>query len=214
MKNRRYCSVACRQRLRYQLDIRTGLLKALNTRYATFYFTSSEIFLDILLFETNEINSFIFKRRPGAKPVDDFIRMCNQLGYLWWAEKRRTAKRYLASRMVLGQAEKRSKSRHWIYPGETLTPSRVDRSLSCLRLSKADLDSSLAAANIKSAFRKMAKQHHPDQGGEAATFRRVHEAYQQLMEWCKSPTFHKRRGFRDKWFYDGYANRWIQPVPK
>ncbi len=39
MGRRRYCSVECRQRLRHQLNVRTGLLRVLNTRYATFYFT-------------------------------------------------------------------------------------------------------------------------------------------------------------------------------
>ena len=39
MGTRKYCSVVCRKKLRYQLNVRTGLLKALNARYATFYFT-------------------------------------------------------------------------------------------------------------------------------------------------------------------------------
>ena len=43
MKRRKYCSIECRQRLRYNLNLRTGLLRALNTRYATFYFTESLI---------------------------------------------------------------------------------------------------------------------------------------------------------------------------
>ena len=42
MKRRKYCSIECRQRLRYNLNLRTGLLRALNTRYATFYFTEAK----------------------------------------------------------------------------------------------------------------------------------------------------------------------------
>ena len=58
-----------------------------------------------------------------------------------------------------------------------------------------------------------AKAHHPDQGGDAAVFRRVQKAYEQLMDWAENPTFTRRRGFPDKWFYEGYTNRWIQPAP-
>jgi len=35
MKRRRYCSLECRQKLRHNLNIRTGLLQALQIRYAT-----------------------------------------------------------------------------------------------------------------------------------------------------------------------------------
>lgn len=48
MRNRRYCSVGCRQHLRQKLTTRTGLLEALNVRHATFYFTSEMIVLDLL----------------------------------------------------------------------------------------------------------------------------------------------------------------------
>ena len=205
--------MACRQRLSYQLDIRTGLLKALNTRYATFYFTSTELFLDLLIYDAVEINSFIFRRRPGKKPVDDFIRLSNQLGTLWWNEQKRTKKRYLASRFLLEQSEKRPGSHAWLMPRETLTPKYIGSSMTCLRLNREDLQSDAAMTCIKSAFRKMAKKHHPDQGGEAAKFRKVHTAYQQLMDWCKAPSFNRKRGFYDKWFYEGYLNRWHQPIP-
>ncbi len=39
LKNRRYCSIKCRQHLRQKLNMRSGLLQTLNTRYATFYFS-------------------------------------------------------------------------------------------------------------------------------------------------------------------------------
>ncbi|HSQ84528.1 MAG TPA: hypothetical protein VLM43_07355, partial [Desulfobacterales bacterium] len=62
---RRYCSIGCRQRLRYTLDMRTGLLKALNTRYGAFYFTDILIIMDILPYDTKEIFSFIYPRSSG-----------------------------------------------------------------------------------------------------------------------------------------------------
>ena len=104
MGRRKYCSRECRQRLRQKLDMRIGLVQALNTRYATFYFTEHMVFMDILTYGSAEIFSFLFPRSPGKKPAEDFSRLANLLGDIWWAEKRRTQKRYLASRRVLEQA--------------------------------------------------------------------------------------------------------------
>ncbi len=103
---RRYCSIECRQRLRRTLNIRTGLLKALNTRFATFYFTAEMILLDVMPFGAAEIFSFIYPRSTRLKPATDFCRMANMLGNAWWAEKRRTNRHYLASRLVLEQAHR------------------------------------------------------------------------------------------------------------
>lgn len=40
-------------------------------------------------------------------------------------------------------------------------------------------------AQVKEAYRKLAKTHHPDQGGEAARFQRMHQAYVKIMETFK-----------------------------
>ncbi|MCX8012184.1 MAG: hypothetical protein N3A64_03395, partial [Desulfobacterota bacterium] len=44
---RRYCSPECRQQLFRRLHILTGLLRALETKCATFFFTDSSLVLDI-----------------------------------------------------------------------------------------------------------------------------------------------------------------------
>jgi hypothetical protein len=213
MRRRRYCSIECRQRLRYNLNIRTGLLRALNTRYATFYFTGSIILMDVLPYGSAELFSFIFPRSKGKKPVEDFCRMSNILGNAWWAEQRRTNKRYLASRLVLEQANSKNTDASAVKPLEIKEPVRLSKSLTFLKLSKKDLDSPQLQQVIKTAYRTQAKKHHPDQGGDTATFRKLHEAYQQIIEWAENPVFINRRGFPDKWFYYGSSNKWIQPAP-
>lgn len=35
---------------------------------------------------------------------------------------------------------------------------------------------------IKTAFRKLAMQHHPDKGGDAATFRKIRAAFELLID--------------------------------
>ncbi len=45
-----------------------------------------------------------------------------------------------------------------------------------------ELSPSVSATEIKSTYRRLAKQHHPDVGGEAARFRAITEAYEVLID--------------------------------
>ncbi len=214
MGRRRYCSIECRQRLRYSMNIRTGLLRALNTRYATFYFTETLIILDVLPYGSGELFSYIFPRTPDRKPVEDFCTLFNILGNQWWAERNRTNKRYLASRLVLEKAESKNADAAPIRPLDAKRPAVLAKHLSFLKLQKKDLDSPELQKKIKSAYRRQAMRYHPDRGGDAAGFRNLHAAYEQLLGWLENPVFVRRRGFPDRWFYDGATNRWVQPAPR
>ena len=214
MASRRYCSIECRQKLRYSLNLRTGLLKALNTRYATFYFTDSVIILDVLPYGSGDLFSYLYPRTHGRKPVEDYSALSNTLGNAWWSEKNRTNKRYLATRFLLEKAESKSADSAPIRPLEVREPARLSKSLTFLKLKKSDLNSPELHRKIKSAYRKQAMQHHPDLGGDATIFRKLHDAYEQIIKWSENPIFILRRGFPDKWFYDGGTNRWVQPAPR
>jgi len=210
---RKYCSIQCRQELRYKLNVRTGLLKALNTRYAAFSFTNHFIVMDVLPFDSREIFSFVFPRSPRKKPASDFSRMADQLGNAWWAEKKRTNKNYLATRQLLNHARQNSASNRSIQPEEIKMPLVKGASLIRLKLDRTSLESPELKQLIKSAFRCQAKKNHPDLGGDNTTFRKIHEAYEELIDWSENPTFTRRRGFPDRWFYDAERNKWIQPTP-
>lgn len=214
MQRRRYCSLECRQKLRHNLNIRTGLLQALQIRYATFYFDEHLVVLDMLPYNSTELVSFIFPRQNGGKPVDAFCRMFNILGNAWWEEVRRTKKRYAASRLILSKAKPIEGDINSVRPIEVREPSRMARSMTTLKLKRSDLHSPHLEQTIKRAFRRQAKKHHPDQGGDAGLFRRLHQAYEQLLRWAQHPTFTTRRGFPDKWFYEGGLDRWTQPAPE
>jgi ribosomal protein S14 len=213
MSRRKYCSIECRQKLRYNLNLRTGLLRALNTRYATFYFTETLIILDVLPYGSAELFSYIFPRTPGGKPVDDYCTLSNILGNAWWAERKRTNKRYLANRFILEKAKSKDPESVPIKPLEVQQPAKLKKSLMFLKLQKSDLNSPSLHRKIKSAYRKQAMRYHPDLGGDAAGFRKLHDAYEQIIKWSENPVFIRRRGFPDKWFYDGSRVRWIQPAP-
>ncbi|MBW2513585.1 MAG: J domain-containing protein [Deltaproteobacteria bacterium] len=215
MGTRKYCSVACRKKLRYQLNIRTGLLKALNARYATFYFTEALLIMDILPLGSGKIYSFLFSRSRDRKPAEDFSKMCNVLGNAWWREMKRTNREYLASRHVLNQAALQEASVKSIHPETVKVPvvKGSGRSLVYLKLDREALRSKKLKQVIKSAYRRQAQVAHPDRGGDGGSFRKIYRAYEALMAWAEEPSFLKRSGFPDKWFYDGNKNRWVQPTP-
>jgi DnaJ domain len=216
MGTRKYCSVACRKTLRHQLNIRTGLLRALNTRYATFYFTEELLVMDVLPLGSGKIYSFLFTRSRDRTPAADFSEMCNVLGNAWWGEMKRTNREYLASQHVLNQASPQTVSSESIRPEVVKIPvvKGSGKSLLYLKLDREDLHSKELKQVIKSAYRRQARIVHPDMGGDEAAFRKIYQAYEALMAWAEAPSFLKRNGFPDKWFYDGNKNRWVQPTPK
>ena len=212
-RKKRYCSVACRQELRIKLTMHTGLLKALNARYASFHFTDLLIIMDLLPYGETSLFSFIYPRSPRKKPGDDFSAMATALGTLWWDEKKKTNKQYLASRQVLNAAEKKGQGDQAVRPVELRIPSLKGKPFLQLNLKKSDLESLEYQKIIKQMFRKEAKKHHPDLGGDPVAFRKIHEAYENLIAWAENPVFINRRGLPDRWFYDGSQNKWVQPIP-
>jgi len=204
--------MACRQQLMASLNRRTGLLRALNTRYATFYFTDFAIVMDLLPYGTEQIFSYMLPRTFGKKPVDDFCDLSNILGTEWWNERNRTKKRYLASQRVLDGARKPDRSKETVIPVTLAVPAVRASSLITLELRPDELNAANLYGCIKQAYRRQVKKHHPDLGGDAKAFVKIQEAYEKLMDWSRNPTYIHRSGFPDKWLYEGANNRWIQPV--
>ncbi len=213
MGRKRYCSIECRQKLRQRLDMRCGLLQALNTRYATFYFSDHLIILDILTYGDREIYSFLYPRTPGKSPGEDFSKMANILGENWWDEQRRTRKRYYAMLHVLNGAVRNRVPTQAVKPYIAQMPAVKSSSLVYLDIEKSALNSSELRQIIRDAYRRQAKIHHPDLGGDAEMFLKIYNAYEELINWANNPSFMRRRGFSDKWFYVGEQDRWHQPTP-
>ena len=117
------------------------------------------------------------------------------------------------ARHILAKASPIEGDINSVRPLEVREPARMARSMTHLKLKHKDLYSPNLQQIIKRAFRRQAKQHHPDQGGNPALFRKLREAYEQLIRWSEKPTFTTRRGFPDKWFYEGGLDRWTQPAP-
>jgi hypothetical protein len=212
INNRRYCSIKCRQNLRQKLNMKNGLLQTLNTRYATFYFSDTMIILDVVPHGCKEIYRYTCRRREGSNPAADFHVLTNKLGESWWAESKRTSKNYKATQHVLTLATRHAISDGLQRPKLIRIPVVRMECLDCLKIEKADLHSRDLNAIIKNAYRHQVKIHHPDMGGHASTFRKIHNAYKELIAWADNPTYVRRRGFTDKWYYDGDKLKWVQPV--
>lgn len=211
-RNRRYCTTGCPQYLLASLNRRTGLLQTLNTRYATFYFSDFAIMMDLLLYDCEHIFSYMLPRSRGRKPVQDFCELSNILGTLWWNERDRTKKRYIANQQVLEKARRLDAPIGAVMPVSFHVPSIRSGSLVTLELSSEDLQPANLEMRIKSAYRRQVKKHHPDLGGNSETFRKIQEAYETLSNWAKNPTYTRRKGFPDKWLYQGASNCWIKPI--
>ena len=212
MGTRRFCSTECRQKLRRHLDLRTGLLKVLNTEYATFSFTDSQVTLNILPYGTKEIFTFFYPRSPGKTLVEDFNAMSEMLGSKWWEVKKKTSKHYIASHRLLDSAHRNNVPIDSVKPSVKRIPFVRGRSLVLLELTKSEINSLNSKLMIKRAYRRQAKIHHPDLGGNAREFRKIRQAYEELLRWADNPRFTRRQGFPDKWFYHAPRDRWLQPV--
>jgi hypothetical protein len=135
------------------------------------------------------------------------------LGETWWAEQQRTKKRYYATLHVLSQAARNRVPPQAVKPRIIHTPDVKQTSLVYLNLDKSNLDSPELRKMIRDAYRRQAKMHHPDLGGDSVIFRMIHQAYEDLLHWAENPSFIRHRGFPDKWFYEGDKEHWTQPTP-
>lgn len=65
-----------------------------------------------------------------------------------------------------------------------------------------------SADEIKSAFRKLAKQHHPDLGGDQAKFQQINEAYETLSDPQKRAAYDNPRPQHGFGFGGGQGPNW------
>ena len=188
-------------------------MQAFNTRYATFYFSDKMIILDVVSQGIKEIFRYTHLRSAGNSPAEDFSQLTNMLGNAWWEEEKRTTKKYLASRHVLEMAERIVITPALMRPKLIKVPTIKTAAMNYLEIDRDDIHSDELPKIIKNAYRRQAKIYHPDAGGQAQTFRKLHAAYMELLLWADNPTFIRRRGFPDKWYYDSDNQKWVQPIP-
>lgn len=214
-RRRRYCSPDCKSQIMWVLSLSKGLLSSFNTRYASFSFNRSQVTLDILPAWSKEISRFTHKRTSGQKPAHDLKRLILDSGSEWYALIDDNNSRSYASLSILKKKSNRSIPSKSIKPDNRVKPrfSKDERqALKHLRLKLEELIAEEKTTKIKSAYKKMARIHHPDMGGDAEEFRKVKDAHEQMLTWAENPQFSSRKALIDCWSYDASTNKWVPPL--
>ena len=210
-RKRRYCSKDCKDLLIFALGWLKNLLLPLNTNYATFAFTDSVLIINILSFFSKEVSTFIFKRTPGETPAKGLKEVCKTLNKEWYEKSVSSRSRRAASEHLLGTGIKDFIPRDYVTPTSISINAKISSKLTQFNMSLDDLEEN-PLAQIKRAYRKEAKKHHPDYGGDPADFINISDAYKDIMAFIRDPVLRTRTGLPGTWSYDGSSYRWSAPL--
>ncbi len=212
---RRYCSDECRQKINWVLSLSKGLLKAFSARYAAFSFTDKHVILDVLPAWTQVISRFVYARTAGNKPAEDLKNLVLQSGKEWYDLIDQKKSRSYASLVLLDKCHNKKIDPSSIKPDGKLLPKFSAQERKCvkiLQIRKESLCSEGKTLVIKSAYRRMAKIHHPDMGGDMEKFKQLSAAHEQMLRWAERPVYNNRKALRDCWSYNAYTDRWSPPL--
>ncbi len=196
------------------LSLSNGLLKAFNARYAAFSFNSDYVLLDVLPVWSREISRFL-RRRSEKKPAEDLKSLILHSGAEWYRIIHNRNSRSFASLSLLNKNSTKRVAPDSIKPDRKLKPRFTKGERASMKLLELKLEEVLCGgqvAQIKSAYKKLAKVHHPDVGGDAEKFKKLNAAHQQMLLWAKNPQFTCRKALIDCWSYDGVTNQWAPPL--
>lgn len=212
---RRYCSSECRKQIMWVLSLSKGLLSIFNARYASFTFNRNYVIFDVLPAWSKEISRFTLKRTSGKKPADDLKKLILDSGNEWYAIIDDNKSKSYASLSLLKKNCNSTISVKSIRPDSKRKPrfSKAEKeSLKCLKLKLEELISEEKSSKIKSAYKKMARIHHPDMGGDAEEFKKINDAHKQMLMWAQNPNYTSRKALVDCWSYDASTNKWVPPL--
>lgn len=213
-RGRRYCSNTCRQQIYWVLSLSKGLLRVFNARYAAFSFNKGYVILDVLPIWSKDISRFVHKRALGRKPAEDLKHLILQSGREWYQAVNNSSKSY-ASLCILKKNNNQKVSPNSIKPEKKVRPRLSKNERASLKLLKLKIDELFCdeqIPKIKTAYKKLAKIHHPDVGGDAEKFKKLNDAHQQMIMWAENPQFTAKKALVDCWSYDGSTNRWSPPL--
>ena len=209
----KYCSQSCRGQFRFKLSWFNNLLRAITAKYASFHFTDEFLILNVLPHNSRKVYTYFHERTSGRKPAQDMNQMIFDLGKLWWDQINKDPSRKRASQQILAKGRTDVFSLDRITPVEKVQFSNISKQMFLLELEKTELlkDGPTEDA-VKTAFRKAARKHHPDLGGDSEQFRKTYQAYQDLLYWLNHPQIKTTRGIPGQWCYLGWNNTWLKPL--
>lgn len=211
----RYCSKECRQHLAWVLSLSKGLLRTFNTRYAAFSFTDDHVILDVLSVWSKVISRFVYQRTNGRRPAEDLKRLILKSGKEWHNLVDNRNSRSFASLSLLEKCLKKDLDPDSIKPNKNARPrlSKIESDcLKILKLGREDLSSADSLDKIKQAYKKLAKIHHPDMGGDEERFKKLNQAHEKMLLWTQNPQYTSRKALNDCWSFDGFNGKWSPPL--
>lgn len=212
---RRYCSKECRQQILWVLSLARGLMTICSTRFAAFSFDNHYVMLDILPAWSNDISRFIRIRTAGRKPAEDLKALILRSGEEWYEIIHNKNSKSFASHILVRKNHNKFVNPDSIKPDNRLRPkfSKNEKdSLKLLNIELKELAAEGQISMIKSAYKKLAKVHHPDMGGDPEKFKKLNEAHHMMLMWAENPQFTSRRALSGCWSYDASTNRWAPPL--
>ena len=212
---RRYCTKECRQQIQWVLSLSKGLLKTFNARYAAFTFSDKYVILDVLPVWSKSISRFFSRRISGKKPAEDLKNLILESGERWYRMIDNKHSGSSASLHLLNKNHNKSIAPDSIKPDNRIKPrfSKNEKvSMKLLRLKLEEVFNEGSLSKIKSAYKKLAKVHHPDKGGDAEKFKKLNEAHQKMLLWAENPQFSSRKALIDCWSFNGATNKWSPPL--
>jgi len=212
-RKRKYCSLRCKEDFVLRLKWFNNLLRAVNARYATFFFNEQILGLNILPYSSEDVYSFFYNRTPGKRPIYDMEKMLFLLGEIWWDKLKNYGNRDAACRGVLKQAKTHIFNKNILIPKEKVSLLGISKHLGYLKINRHDLIASNDPyAFVKRAFRKSILKHHPDMGGDEKTFIKLYNSYQSVIKWLKSPRYASIRGVPGQWCFEAGRTNWYAPL--
>lgn len=184
----------------------------MSAKYASFSFSEDFLILNILPQNSVKVYTYFHRRCLGKKPSQDMSSMVFDLGKLWWDAIDTHQNRKKATQMVLEQGQTEIFSLDWITPVEKVQFANISKQLFVLEVNAAGQPEQLSKEAVKAAFRKAAKRHHPDLGGDTERFQKAYQAYEELIAWLNQPQIKIRRGIPGQWCYLGWNNAWLKPL--
>ena len=212
---RRYCSKDCRKQILWVLSLSKGLLRIFNARYAAFSFNKNSIALDILPVWSKDISRFAFERRTGKKPAQDLKKLILHSAEEWYHIIDNNKSKSYASFFLLKKNHDQKVTIDSIKPNKKVNPrfSKYEKeSMKLLHLKLDELTTDGQVSQVKSAYKRLAKIHHPDVGGDAEKFKKLNEAHQLMLSWAENPLFTSKKALDGCWSYDAFTNRWAPPL--
>ncbi len=172
--------------------------------------------LDVLPTWSNVISRFIRARNNGNTPAEDLKSLVLNSGKQWYELVDNKRSRSHASLLLLDRYHNKEIDPASIKPIRKIVPKLSAQENSCLKILQLNRETLCAKENnlrINSAYRKMAKVHHPDLGGDAEKFKALNEAHKQMLSWAANPLYREAKGaLQDCWSYNAYTNKWTPPL--